>query len=142
MENGSLLWRNTGVSNRQSAATAVCWQHMSWSLTTTLNYDSGCLHGNNYDWGTFLFLLSDARSGGSHSDCVILNEKGETVGASSGGGTNPWVSGVCQLAAWVKCTRCGVGQLAAWVKCTRCGVGQLAAWVKCTACRAGQVYQV
>ena len=68
-----------------------------------------------------------------------------------------------QLAARVKCTRCGVGQLAAWVKCTRCGVGQRhgssvpgvelvsgmgqvcqlwswsAAWVKCTRCGVGQL---
>ena len=29
-------------------------------------------------------------SGGSHSDCVILNERGERVGSSSGPGTNPW----------------------------------------------------
>lgn len=29
-------------------------------------------------------------SGGSHSDCVILNENGERVGHSTGPGTNPW----------------------------------------------------
>ena len=32
-------------------------------------------------------------SGGSHSDCVILNERGERVGASTGPGTNPWIIG-------------------------------------------------
>jgi N-acetylglucosamine kinase len=53
------------------------------------------------------------QGGGSHSDCVILNERGEQVGSSSGPGTNPWGLGfdraVEELATMVKKAKTDAG---------------------------------
>lgn len=66
MENVSLLLRNTGVSDVQA---------LGLSISVITASPSGSSH-----------------SGGTHSDCVIVNEVGKTVGHSTGEGTNPWVS--------------------------------------------------
>ena len=56
---------------------------------------------------------SGQSSGGSHSDSVILNERGEQVGSSSGLGTNPWGIGfdraVEELATMVKKAKTDAG---------------------------------